>query len=517
MALGVQTDQDQRRGTLVPEDTNSQMDTLTLSPMRKELYFLTLIYGASVTGVVGPLLVPAFSIVAASFDVELTQVALLNGTLVMTLGASAYLCAPVAEIYGRRIVYLVTSLMMVVGCIWSSYARTYASLLGSRAFQGLGMGGFFSLAGTVSINDVFLVYERGRRAGIWNFAVIVSVNIAPVISGYVITALGWQWAFRILAVAFAVAFVLVLLFVPETLLYRSTIQGREELHTASSDAAARKQDIDLEMTLTQPTDSPSTGVVHKDKNTPGAFETTTSAWRALIGVPKHSYQGSTHLVGILLAPFKLLLNPIVIWACAMWSVAFSWVIIQGAVADQIFGASPYNLNATSIGILIGVPPLIGSAFGTILGGYSCDVLARTMAARNNGVYESEFRLPVLIPGTVTTAIGAYGLGIVLGAGSSVWASAVLLGCLNFGVGMSCTVIVAYTNDACQHKTAEAFGMAMLIKSAFAFGLTFMLNDYYATHGASIFFFTWASLTTGISILTIPLYIYGKRVRGCIEL
>ncbi|KAI0168508.1 major facilitator superfamily domain-containing protein [Pestalotiopsis sp. NC0098] len=489
MALSVQKDQDEgqvpRPGTLVPEDPDSQMDTHTLSPIRKELYFLTLIYGASVTGVVGPLLVPAFSIVAASFDVELTQVALLNGALVMTLGVSAYLCAPVAEIYGRRIVYLVTSLMMVLGCIWSSYARTYGSLLGSRAFQGLGMGGFFSLAGTVSINDVFLVYERGRRAGIWNFAVIVSVNIAPVISGYVITALGWQWAFRILAVAFAVAFVLVVFFVPETLPDRSTIQGHEQVRRNSTNAGARKQDI--------------------------------PAWKAFLGLPRHSYKGCMHLVAILLEPFRLLLNPIVIWACAMWSVAFSWVIIQGAVADQIFGASPYNLNATSIGILIGVPPLIGSAFGTILGGYLCDALAKTMASRNNGVYESEFRLPVLVPGTVTTAIGAYGLGIVLGAGSSVWASAVLLGCLNFGVGMSCTVIVAYTNDACQHKTAEAFGMAMLIKSAFAFGLTFMLNNYYAAHGASIFFFTWASLTTGVSVLTIPLYIYGKRLRACIKL
>lgn len=465
MALGVQTDRDedqiQRPGTLVPKDTNSPMDILPLSPIRKELYFLTLIYGASVAGVVGPLLVPAFSIVAASFDVELTQVALLNGALVMTLGVSAYLCAPVAEIYGRRIVYLVTSLMMVVGCIWSSYARTYGSLLGSRAFQGLGMGGFFSLAGTVSINDVFLVYERGRRAGIWNFAVIVSVNIAPVISGYVITALGWQWAFRILAVAFAVAFVLVVFFVPETLPDRSTIEGHEEVRRDFTNVGARKQDVDLEMTPAHPTDSPDVGTTRPDESKTRSVTTEIPAWKAFLGLPRHSYKSSMHLVAILFEPFKLLLNPIVIWACAMWSVAFSWVIIQGAVADQIFGASPYNLNATSIGILIGVPPLIGSAFGTILGGYLCDALAKTMASRNNGVYESEFRLPVLIPGTVTTAIGAYGLGIVLGAGSSVWASAVLLGCLNFGVGMSCTVIVAYTNDACQHKTAEAFGMAMV--------------------------------------------------------
>ena len=43
------------------------------------------------------------------------------------------------------------------------------------------MGTFFSVAGTASINDVFFIHQRGSRAGFWNFAVIVSVNAAPVI------------------------------------------------------------------------------------------------------------------------------------------------------------------------------------------------------------------------------------------------------------------------------------------------------------------------------------------------
>jgi hypothetical protein len=42
------------------------------------------------------------------------------------------------------------------------------------------MGRFFALAGTASINDVFFVHERGRRAGLWNFAVIVSI---PALNG----------------------------------------------------------------------------------------------------------------------------------------------------------------------------------------------------------------------------------------------------------------------------------------------------------------------------------------------
>lgn len=53
----------------------------------------------------------------------------------------------------------------------------------------------------------------------------------------------------------------------------------------------------------------------------------------------------------------------------------------------------------------------------------------------------------------------------------------------------------------------------LMKSSFAFGLTFMLNDYLTNHGPRVFFATWGGLTVGISLLTIPMYIFGKCIRA----
>ena len=59
--------------------------------------------------------------------------------------------------------------------------------------------------------------------------------------------------------------------------------------------------------------------------------------------------------------------------------------------------TPYNMSTTEVGIFIGVAPLVGSAIGTISGGYFSDVIAKHMALRNNGIYEPEFRLVVLAP------------------------------------------------------------------------------------------------------------------------
>ncbi|EEU43803.1 uncharacterized protein NECHADRAFT_89568 [Fusarium vanettenii 77-13-4] len=465
----------------------SPADPLNMSRIRKELYFAALIYGACVTGVVGPVLVPVFSIVAAAFQINLTQVTLLNGSLVMALGVSAYVCGPLTTLWGRRLVFLFTTLIMVFGCVWAGSAKSYNSLLGARIFQGLGMGTFFSVAGTASINDVFFIHQRGSRAGLWNFAVIVSVNAAPVISGYVITGLSWQWSFRLLAISFALAFVFSFFLMPETLFDRdSVVTGVEPSIFVSGHLEAKRPD------------SPAPGT--------------------LGSVGDHvQMQPVTQLIPILLRPLGLPRHPAIVWACAMWSVTYSWVIIQGAVADQIFRAPPYNLSPTSVGLLIGIAPLVGSAIGTILGGWMCDWVAQLMVKRNDGVYEPEFRLVVFVPTLITIIIGSFGLGMAIAGGLSIWVCAVFLGFLNFGVGVGCTGIVAYSNDVCQHRAADAFGVTMLVKSAFAFGLTFMLNDYYAEHGAKAFFFTWGALTSGTILTTIPLYIFGKQIRASVKI
>ncbi|KAK2000879.1 MFS transporter [Colletotrichum falcatum] len=466
-------------------------DTAIAMPrVSKELYFGTLLYGACIAGAVGPLLIPGFSVVAAQFHISLAQVTILNGVLVMALGISAYLCAPLANCCGRRAIYLATTVFMTTSCVWASYTRTYGSLLGSRALQGLGLGGFMSLAGTASINDVFARHEVGRRVGVWNFAVLLSVNLTPVISGYVITALGWRWSFRILAVASGLLLLLAFLFVPETLVERDILHGVPG--SAEQDQQLRDKDIEARSKIPKGTAAPER--TH------------------FLGLHRMRRESFRRLPAMIASSFKALGHPVVIWASAMWSVFFTWVIIQGAVADQIYTTSPYNLPTATVGILIGVPPLIGSALGTVLGGWSSDRTVDILVRRNNDIYEPEFRLLLIGPGTVCCALGAYGLGAAVSAGSSVWVSAVLLGVLNFGVGLGCTGIVAYTNDSLGPLAADCMGIAMLIKSCFAFGISFILNGFYAQRGPTFFFATWASLTVGVALTTVPLYMFGKKIR-----
>ncbi|GLA04722.1 hypothetical protein AnigIFM60653_004781 [Aspergillus niger] len=456
----------------------SATDPLTWSQVRKELLFATIILGSCATGSLGPLLVPGFVGMAVELQVDLTKVTLLNGSLVMTLGISAYACSAFARCFGKRSVYLLTTLLALVSCCWAEASKSYASLIASRVFQGLGMGSFFALAGTASINDVFAVHERGRRAGLWNFAVIVSVNLTPVISGYVISTLSWRWAFRLEAILFSVLLVAVVLFFPETTFHRHPM-------TPETTTKATLDDIDPEKAH---------AVAVTPLPAPMIEERDVSLLRALI------------------EPLALILDPIVLWACCMWSVIFTWTILLGAVTSQIFTAPPWSMSTVAVGNLTGIAPLIGSALGTVMGGWACDLSSKFMAARNGGVYEPEYRLPVMLPATMAMAAGAFGLGAATAQGLSAVVCGLFMGIVNFAVGMGCTGIVAYTNDVLGERAGEGFGLAMVAKSAFAFGLSFVFNDYATEKGVLVFFSTFGAASVGVMLTTLPLFFWGRRLR-----
>jgi len=367
------------------------------------------------------------------------------------------------------------------------------------------MGGWYALAGTTSITQMFDVHERGLRVGIWNFAVLVSVNISPVISGRVIVSLTWRWSFWLLAITFGALLFLAVFFFPET-----SNKGGAAYHGRPGDDCEKGRGLERSKeTTSSEAETPPPGGAKVEHQTESHFA---SVWKSFFALDAISSGDPSQVLAALIAPLSLLGHPVAIWGYLMWSVTFTWVIIQGAVADQIWGAPPYNLSPSAVGNLVGIAPLIGSALGCLLGGATLDWFSRMMAKKNNNVYEPESRLLIIAPALLTCVAGGFGLGESIERGMSAIVTAVFLAVLNFGVGVGCTGIVSYTNDTFQERAGEAFGLAMMAKSAFAFGISFELNEFYAARGPRVFFFTWGGLTIGVMLLTIPMFLWGRRIR-----
>jgi MFS family permease len=464
MAFGILEPSTKHNGTPIPGTVlfyepraqNDQPDNIgsrvKLQGIRKELYFFTLVFGACVTGAIGPVLVPAFSLIAQEFEVPLQKVTLLNGSLIMALGVGSYLAAALANVIGRRLLFLGTSVLLIVTCIWAGLAASYSSLLAARVIQGLSMPSFFSIGGTLSIFDVFTTHERGRRAGLWNFAVLFAVNITPVVSGYLIVALRWRWAFWILAIAFGGGLVLVWLFYPET--QAQVFHNGEIIGGTMRDEPTMPKDKEQG-------NSDQSFATEVEQSSENVTSKTAPFWKRVLVIEGFQLGSLRDLTVGLTRPIAFLRHPVAIWSCLLWSIIFTWVIILGAVADQVFAAPPYNMIPSQVGILIGVAPLVGSAIGTIFAGWMTDLVAKFLSARNHGIFEPEYRLLSIIPCFIGVGVGAFGLGVALHNGLAPVVCGVFLAFLNFGVGCGCTAIVSYTNDVCMNHSGEVFGLAMV--------------------------------------------------------
>jgi hypothetical protein len=90
---------------------------------------------------------------------------------------------------------------------------------------------------------------------------------------------------------------------------------------------------------------------------------------------------------------------------------------------------------------------------------------------------------------------------------------VCMGLINLGVQLGVTGTVTYVVDCHRTQAAEAFAVMNFLKNLFAFGLTFYCNDWIQYQGVRNCFYAIGAITVGLTLLTVPMYIFGKRARS----
>jgi EmrB/QacA subfamily drug resistance transporter len=99
-----------------------------------------------------------------------------------------------ADIHGRKPVFLVGISIFLGGSALCGFSQTMVQLIIFRAIQGLGAGAVMPIAMTI-IGDVFSVEQRARMQGIFSAVWGVSSVIGPPLGALIVTYLSWHWIF----------------------------------------------------------------------------------------------------------------------------------------------------------------------------------------------------------------------------------------------------------------------------------------------------------------------------------
>ncbi|EDN10930.1 predicted protein [Histoplasma mississippiense (nom. inval.)] len=418
----------------------------------------------------GPIISPGLLVASKRYHVSLDQVStFLIGVLILSIGSGTFFTAAAATIWGKRPDDVANFVELI------SYFKSFESLWIMRIVQGISAAPLETLV-TSTVSDIFFVHERGQKLAIWGIAItsgvilrtILSNKFSQVVSGYIIQNLGLLTPFGITALVLCLLLPAIFFLVPETadVLHKSG-QTNEKLTTAHGGKNAPKRTYSEELRVFNGRIS--------DK----------SFW------------------ALAAKPLPLITFPAVIFSTFIHGSFLTWLVVFAILSTNVFTGPQYGLTPSQIG-LINLPLLGVCLLGTPLSGAIADWLVCLMARRNNGIYEPEFRLLLMIPATIFSTAGFIGYGLSIDRGAAVAVPVTFMALHSLSIPFATSASFTYVIDCHPKDANQAFVTINFAKAVFIFIASMFVNGWYSARGPRVVF-TWITgLNLAFSMMTIPI-------------
>lgn len=215
-------------------------------------------------------------------------------------------------------------------------------------------------------------------------------------------------------------------------------------------------------------------------------------------------------------PVPLIAYPAVLFSTIVYGSYFTWLLTISVLSVTAFSAPPYNLGPAQIG-LTNLPLLVVGLIGSPLSGWLADFVAKSMAKRNNGVFEPEFRLTLMAIATPLATAGFLGFGMSVQNGAPLVYPILFMSIHSLSVPFASQASLTYVIDCHPKDANQAFVTINFTKAVFTFLATTYANGWFARVGPRGVFDAITLINLGVCALTIPAYIFGKRFRGLVSL
>ena len=127
-------------------------------------------------------------------DASLSDLQWVIDAYALSLAALLLTAGSLADLFGRRRVFVIGVVLFTVGSIACGAAQDITLLTVSRAFQGIGGAAMFATA-LALLAGAFKGRDRGVAFGVFGAITGVAVAVGPVLGGVLTSGLSWRWIF----------------------------------------------------------------------------------------------------------------------------------------------------------------------------------------------------------------------------------------------------------------------------------------------------------------------------------
>ncbi|BCS18325.1 putative MFS transporter [Aspergillus puulaauensis] len=410
-------------------------------------------------------IIPAYEDISIDLSVSIQRASYLTSLQIAILGGAPLFWKPLSNRYGRRPIFLLSTILSLVCNVGCAKSPDYASMAACRALTAF----FISPAaaiGSAVVTETFFKKERGRYLGIWTLMVTLGVPVGPLIFGFVANRAGYRWIFWVLAIINGAQFILYIFFGAET-------------RFISSD-----QD-----------------------NSSTSFRSKYLSFRRIDPMPL-KFSEFYH-------PLTLVIRPTVFVPAFAYAMVFLFGSVLITVEVPQLLQEKFGLNAEQLGLqFLGV--IIGTILGEQIGGSMSDAWMNRRTRKLQTRPEPEFRLWLSYPGIVLAIVGVIVFLVrTQQAPEGHWQVSPIVGTAiaAFGNQLVTTVMVTYAVDSYPQDSGSVGVFVTFVRQIWGFIGPFWFPDMFSNVGVAASSGVAAALMFVFSfLLIIPVHVSGAKWR-----
>ncbi len=136
----------------------------------------------------------ALPAIGREFAASAVQLGLVETVYIFAFSLFLIPAGRLGDIYGRKRIFTIGIVAFTAGTVLISLAFSIESFIVFRFFQGWG-GAMISGTSVAILSSVFPAARRGRAMGVIVGCIYLGLSLGPVLSGFMVTHLGWRWIF----------------------------------------------------------------------------------------------------------------------------------------------------------------------------------------------------------------------------------------------------------------------------------------------------------------------------------